>query len=203
MKTKIYFNQLANLLIILILSSCMILASCQEKEETNMLLDPVLENDYDGTLVVEFTNIFPPFSETSLGMEVAIAGDIGMININEGTLYYDADTIFINNHGEEDSKLKRCGFWIMNPAGELRTAGGINYIDVEPNIQVDLDIQVVYAKDEYGTWIEVSRIDFSDNYIPNYVLTFVLEDAISESSVVEIADGMGSITWTLSLIEAP
>ena len=202
MKTKIYFKQFATLLIILL--SSVILTNCKEKEEPNMILDPVLENDYDGILIVEFTNIFPPFSETSLGMEVEIAGYIGLINIKEGTLYYYGDTIFINNQGEEDSKLARNGFWIMNPTAELRTAaGGIIYVDVEPNIQVVSDIQVVYAKDEYGTWIEVSRINVSDNYIPNYVLTFILEDAISESSVVEIADQFGSITWTLSLIESP
>ncbi len=166
-----------------------------------MVPDPVLEKSYDGTLVVNFTNSFPRWSETSLGMRVSIDKDLGTVLIEEGSLEYNGDTILVDSHGEEASRIERGGFWNMKPQGKLSKAGNVMYINIDAGITVYGDVTNVYAKDDYGTWILVASESFEGT--PNSDLSFVLQEAIDGSAVIQSGDQFGSITWTLGLVEAP
>ena len=188
-------NRLSHLLIIL-LASLLVFSCKKDKDKPIPVPDPVLESSYDGTLVVQFINTIPPWNETSIGMEVFIDGEFGVVDIADGSLAYTGDTI-INN----DSRIERTGFWNMYPLGSLRTEGGIDYLDVNAQIIVVGDVQHVYAKDNNDNWVLVSTFNFTGS--PNSDLAFVLQDAINTSSVVSASTGTGSITWTLSLIERP
>lgn len=188
-------NRLSRLLIIM-LASFLVFSCKKDKDKPIPVPEPVLEYSYDGILVVKWVNTLPPWSETSIGMEVFIDGEFGVVNIADGSLEYNGDTI-INN----DSKIERGGFWNMSPVGSLQTKGGINYLEVDARISVLGDVQNVYAKDNYDNWVLVSTFDFTGT--PNSELAFVLQDAINTSSVVSEGTGTGSITWTLSLIERP
>lgn len=196
---KTYFKILQ--VVALVILTFSIMESCTKKEEPNMVPDPVLDKSYDGTLVVNFTNSFPRWSETSLGMRLSIDKDLGTVLIEEGSLEYNGDTILVDSHGEEDSRIERGGFWNMKPQGELSKAGDVVYIDIDAGITVYGDVTNVYAKDDYGTWILVVSQPFEGT--PNSELSFVLQEAIDGSAVVQSGDQFGSITWTLGLVEAP
>ena len=194
MKTKIYFNQLANLFIILILSSCMILTNCKEKEESNMIPDPVLENDYVGSLHIEYTNAFPQWS-VSTSMMVHIDKDLGIIDIDNCTLSYSGETII-----NDDSKIVRSGQWEIIPVGTLMQDAGRNYIDINANVIVQNDVQRIYAKDNNNNWVLVSEVPFNET--PYSILSFDFDDAVIMGSVAGVANEYGSITWTLTLSPA-
>jgi hypothetical protein len=195
MKTTGNLNKILNLLVIVLFTS--VLISCKkDKDKPIPIPEPVLESSYDGTLVVQSVNTFPPWSETSIGMNVFIDGEFGVVEFEDGSLAYNGDTI-INN----DSKIERGGFWNMSPEGSLKTIGGVNYLDVDAHVSVLGDVQNVYGKDNNGNWVLLSTFNFTGT--PNSDLTFKLQDAIDASSVVSAGDQFGFITWTLSLIERP
>lgn len=195
MKTNRYLNQVMNLLLILL--ACLVFFACKkDKDKPIPVPEPVLESSYDGTLVVKSVNTFPPWSETSIGMNVFIDGEFGVVDFEDGSLAYNGDTI-ING----DSKIERGGFWNMSPEGSLKTIGGIDYLEVDAHVSVLGDVQNIYAKDNDGNWVLVNSTDFTGT--PNSDLTFILQDAIDASSVVSAAGPFGSLTWTLSLIERP
>lgn len=195
MKTNRYLKQAMNLLLILL--ACLVFFACKkDKDKPIPVPEPVLESSYDGTLVVKSVNTFPPWSETSIGMNVFIDGEFGVVDFEDGSLAYNGDTI-ING----DSKIERGGFWNMSPEGSLKTIGGIDYLEVDAHVSVLGDVQNIYAKDNDGNWVLVNSTDFTGT--PNSDLTFILQDAIDASSVVSAAGPFGSLTWTLSLIERP
>ncbi len=195
MKTKIYFNQLANLLIILILLSCVILTSCKEKEEPIPVPDPVLENDYVGSLHVKYTNVYPQWS-VSTSMMVHIDKDLGIIDVDNCTLSYSGETII-----SDDSKIARSGQWEIVPTGILMEDAGRNYIDIDANVIVQNDVQRIYAKDNNDNWVLVSEVPFNET--PYSILSFDFDDAVIMGSVSAVANEFGSITWTLTLTPAP
>ncbi|MDY0104590.1 MAG: hypothetical protein RBS07_16780 [Lentimicrobium sp.] len=193
MKTTGYLNKFLNILVLVLFASVLI---CCKKDKPIPIPEPVLESSYDGTLVVESINTMPPWSETSIGMNVFIDGEFGVVEIEDGSLEYNGDTI-INN----DSKIERGGFWNMSPVGSFEIIGGVNYLNIDARISVLGDVQNVYGKDNNGNWVLLSTFNFTGT--PNSDLAFILQDAIDTRSVVSVADQFGSITWTLSLVERP
>lgn len=167
--------------------------SCSQKKPPDMILDPIFKNAWEGSLMLTFSNTLPPWNENSKGMKVHI-DNMGIVTIEEGSLEYNGEIIFTKN-----SKIKREGFWKMSPVGILKTYDGVNYLDVDANINVTSDVQRVYAKKKSGNWILVNTVDFTGT--PDSTLSFVFDDAVTGSTVGVNTEG-GSIVWTLTLTPA-
>lgn len=185
-----------SLLLILLLPGLVFFSCKKDRDKPVPVPEPVLQQDYAGSLVVQSVNEMPPWSETSIGMNLFIDGELGVVSIENGSLEYNGDTILNGN-----SRIERGGFWNMSPTGILKTYSGINYLDVDARISVMGDVQNVYARDNYGNWVLVNSINVTGT--PESRLSFVLQEAIDASAVVNVADQFGSVTWTLSLIEQP
>ncbi|RLD70406.1 MAG: hypothetical protein DRI87_08405 [Bacteroidetes bacterium] len=194
MKTEIYFRQLATLLIIFLIY--FIFTDCQKKEKTVPVPDPVLENDYEGSLDLKFTNVFPPWS-VSTRMRVHIDKDLGIIDVENCTLSYSGDTII-----NDDSKIERTGQWEIIPIGSLMADEGVDYIKIDAQISVQNDVQRIYGKDNNGNWVLLSEVPFNET--PNSQFTFDFDDAVlMGGAIVEVSVATGSIKWTLSLTPVP
>ncbi len=163
--------------------------NCNKKEDPNMVPDPVLKNDYRGTLKVSSTNTLPPWS-VSTTMDVYIEKELGTITIDPGTLSYSGDTII-----QESSRLERTGQWQMYPIGTLMEDASHKYIKVDAQVNVVNDVQRIYAKDNDGNWLLVNEVTF--NEAPYSVVDFDFAEAETSGSVSGITVATGSITWTL------
>ncbi len=175
---------------------CTALVSCKkEKEEENEIpaADEVLDNNYSGSLSVNFTNQLPEFSVEET-MAVSI-DKFGLVTIDNGTLDYYGETLV-----SDDSKIERSGQWSMAPTGILMTEGGQNYLKVDAHITINYDNQKVYAKNNQGEWQLVAEIPYSGT--PSSILNFDFEGAYlnEEGSVVQVQSELGSIIWRLLLV---
>ena len=179
---------------ILILLSCIIIFGCKKKEEPDMEIEPVLENDYEGTLLVHYTNTLPPWS-VSTSMNVNIYKDLGTITVDQGILSYSGDTII-----QGDSRLKRTGEWVMNPFGTVGKVGDQIRIEIDAQVTVQNDVQQIYALVD-GNWELVNETPFNES--PNADLAFDLNDAVINGSIVQVVVATGSIKWTLLLTPVP
>lgn len=179
---------------VIIILAVLIIESCKKKEDPDLIIDPVLENDYEGTLQVYFSNTLPPWS-VSTSMNVDIYKDLGTISVDQGILSYSGDTII-----QEDSRLTRTGEWVMNPIGTVGSVGGKIRIEIDAQVTVQNDVQSIYAKDDEGNWQLVNETTFNET--PNADLAFDLDDAVISGSVVSVVVATGSIVWTLNLTPA-
>ena len=170
---------------------CFISISCNKKDNSDLVPAPLFKNSWEGSLEVTFTNLIPPWSESSTLMSVHI-DTWGIVSIEDGSLEYNGDTI-INN----SSRIERGGFWQMSPEGILKTYGGVDHIDVDAHVNIFSDVQNVYAKDNDGNWILVGTFDYSGT--PGSDISFIFNDAIATGSTVGINEPTGSIIWILQL----
>ncbi|MFU8843767.1 MAG: hypothetical protein ACNA7V_08170 [Bacteroidales bacterium] len=152
--------------------------------------DNILENDYSGTLRVEFNNTMPEFSAEAI-MDVEIM-KFGNVDIYSGTLQYYGETLVSDN-----SKIERHGQWDINPDGVLIKDGGELYLVVDAKIDVAFDVTKVYAKDSNGNWVLVSEYDYLGQ--PGSQLSFNFWEAVISGSTTGTNDQYGSIMWTLQL----
>ncbi len=182
-------------LIFLMFLSFLVILGCNKKEEPNMDPDPILTNDYQGQLMVTYTNTLPPWN-VSTTMNVHIAKDLGIVTIDGGTLSYSGDTIINNN-----SRLVRSGEWAMNPNGILMEDAGRKYIDVDAQVKVQNDIQRIYAKDNEGNWQLVNETPFNET--PYSVVSFDFDNAVLNGSYQSLVVATGSIIWRLTLTPIP
>ena len=182
-------------LIFLMFLSFLIILSCKKKEESNMIPDPVLTNDYQGQLFVRYTNTLPPW-DVSTTMDVHIDKEFGLVTINGGSLSYSGDTV-INN----SSRLVRSGQWSMNPTGIMMEDAGIKYIDVDAQVTVQNDVQRIYAKNNEGNWQLVNETPFNET--PYSVVSFGFDEAVLNGSYQSLVLATGSIVWRLTLTPVP
>lgn len=189
MKTIIHINTLR--IFTLILLSAIILGSCKKKEEPNMVPEPMLENNYTGTLNVFYKNTLPPWA-VSTTMNVEVDKQLGVMTIDQGTLSYTGDTIIQGN-----SRLQRTGQWTMVPLGTFMMDNNIISIKVDGGVYVQNDVQRIYAKDNDGSWVLVSEVTFNET--PNADLIFDFNDAQINGSTCGVTVATGSILWTLTL----
>jgi len=189
MKTRAKIN-LLKILALLFLSFLTVL-SCKKKEEPNMVPDPILNSNFKGRLTVVSTNTLPPWNVTTF-MNVQIEKQFGTVSIDNGTLSYSGDTIIQNN-----SRLQREGEWSMYPIGELKNDGGIMKVEINAQVNVQNDVQRIYAKDDSGNWVLVNTLNFEET--PYSTFTFDFEDAMLQGSVVGVSVPTGSIFWTLTI----
>jgi len=169
--------------------------SCKEKEEPNMVPDPILTNDYQGQLYVRYTSTLPPW-DVSTTMDVHIAKDLGVVTINSGSLSYSGDTIIDNS-----SRLVRSRQWSMSPNGILMEDAGRKYIDVDARVTVQNDIQRIYAKDNEGNWQLVNETPFNET--PYSVVSFDFDEAVLNGATQSLVVATGSISWRLTLTPVP
>lgn len=158
--------------------------------------DPILTNDYQGHLFVQYTNTLPPW-DVSTTMNVHIDKELGVVTIDNGTLSYSGDTIIQN-----DSRLVRSGEWAMYPIGTLMEDAGSKYMDVDAQVTVQNDVQRIYAKDNDGNWVLVNETPFNET--PYSVVSFDFDDAVlNGGSYQSLVVATGSIIWRLTLTPIP
>lgn len=190
---KTYFKSLRA--VVLFILTLLIVAGCNKKEEPNIVPDPILTNDYQGQLFVQYTNTLPPWN-VSTTMNVNIDKELGVVTIDNGTLSYSGDTIIQN-----DSRLVRNGEWAMYPIGTLMEDAGRKYIDVDAHVTVQNDVQRIYAKDNDGNWVLVNETPFNET--PYSVVSFDFDDAVLNGSYQSLVVATGSIIWRLTLTPVP
>ena len=176
---------------------CLTLTTCKKDKEENDIpaVDEVLDNNYSGSLSVNFSNQIPEFSvEETMAVEI---DKFGLVHIDSGTLDYYGETLV-----SDDSKIERSGQWTLNPTGILMTEGGVNYVKVDAGITINYDNQKVYAKNNQGQWQLVAEIPYSGT--PNSDLNFNMDDAIfnSDGAVNQAQSQIGEIIWHLLLVVA-
>ncbi|MBW6459966.1 MAG: hypothetical protein K0B08_05275 [Bacteroidales bacterium] len=172
---------------------CLFFYGCK-KDKTPVMDDDVLENNYQGTLNVHFTNQMPQFSAIET-MEVQVLKE-GFVDISSGILQYYGETLV-----SDDSKIERKGEWELVPTGHLIREGGVMYVKIDANVLVNYDYTKVYAKDNNGNWVLVSEFYFSDK--PNSDLSFEFMEAVLQGATCSTSDQFGSIAWTLQLVCIP
>ncbi len=150
--------------------------------------DPeVLDNNYSGTLHLNFSNTFPEFDEsTSVSVEV---DKYGNMTFGTGTLDYS---------GEDDNgeiKIKRTGTLTIQPNGEYISETGNEHLAVNENTTVNEHMQTwVWDGSEWQPYM-----DENITATWNGGLVFDLDEAATIGSVCEITNSQGSIVWTLTL----
>lgn len=178
----------AGLLILALLT--LLISGCHDDDSA---IPDVLDANYEGSLKVTYTNVYPPWS-VSKSMDVAIEKVNGNITISSCTLSYSGDTII-----DGDSKIVRSGTWQINPKGTLSFGNNNNvYIAVDAHVVVQNDVMKIYAKDNDGNWVLVDKEDISET--PNSDLTFELNEATANGSVIGFNTPAGSIIWELYLL---
>jgi len=190
---KINFT-FSNICIILLSLFLITAVSCKKEEDPNIIPDPLLDNNYRGSLYVKWTNTLPPWSATT-SMDVFIDKQLGVITIDAGTLSYSGDTII-----GDDSRLERSGQWSMNPTGILMGTVGNLTIDIDTDVVVQNDVQRIYAKVD-GEWVLVNETPFNET--PYSEFTFDFNEAILNGSTISVSVGTGSILWRLTLTPGP
>lgn len=185
------FNKSFRISVIIFLAF-MLIAGCKKKQP-NMVPDPILTNDYKGSLTVESTNTLPPWS-VSTTMNVDIDKELGVVTIANSILSYSGDTIM------GDSRLQRTGEWAIYPTAILMGDTDNPRIDVDAGVVVQNDVQKIYALVD-GNWQLVNETPFNET--PNADLKFDLKDAEMNGSVVGVSVPTGSIKWTLRLTPVP
>lgn len=160
-----------------------------------MVPDPVLQNDYRGTLYVKSTNTLPPWN-VSTTMDVFIDKELGVVSIDNGILSYSGDTII-----DGDSRLVRNGEWAMYPIGTLMEDAGRKYIDIDAQVTVQNDVLRVYAKDDEGNWQLMYEMTFNET--PYSVVSFDFDEAVLNGSYQSLVVATGSIIWRLTLTPVP
>jgi len=149
--------------------------------------DPELDNNYTGTLHLNFSNEFPEFDEsTTVSVEV---DKYGNMTFGTGTLNYSGE----DDNGE--MKMNRTGTLTIQPNGEYISGTGNEHFAVNENTTVNERIQ---------TWIwdgSVWQLYLDENITAtwNGGLVFDLGEATTTGSVCEVTNSQGSIVWTLTL----
>ncbi len=185
MKNFTKYKYLALLLLIVFASSC--------KKETDTDEDLGLTTNYTGWLDISFTSTLPPFDAFER-IPATLDKDLEVILFEAGSLSYSGDTII-----EDDSKIERIGSWSIQPVGFLEKAGDDVQIDASIGITVVSDIMKVYAKDQSsGNWILVNETDMGPA-VPNSDVTFSLNEAETNGSVIQVSTSSGSISFSLYL----
>jgi len=171
---------------------CIVVLSCKKKVNEDLVIDDnSFQHNYTGSLIVNFTNAMPEFSAVeSMGV---VIDTLGFVTIENCTLEYSGITLV-----SEDSKIERNGKWNIVPTGHIVVEGGITYVKINAGINIDFDETMVYAKDNYGTWILVS--EFAVAGTPNSDLgAFNFNEAANGGTTSGAEDQFGNIDWTLRL----
>lgn len=185
--------RLSYVIVILLILSGLVFSGCQKKDDSNdMVPDNWLDNSYYGTLSVHYTNLYPAWDVTAT-MDVDIDKTTGLVTISSTTLSYSGVTLV-----SADSKIERRGSWSINPTGVLTNNPDNPDLNVDAGIILQNDVQKIYAKDSKGNWQMVNSTDFSGE-TPASDLSFNLNDAVIQGSVISVTAEGGSITWTLRL----
>ena len=185
-------NNLRNIVLFLpVTLLCMGLSCSKNEKEDDMVPDQIQEHSYIGTLTVKNTNTYPEWDETAQ-VDVTIDKEMGLVTFGHTTLTYSGETI-INN----DAKIERSGSWTIDPTGRLEQDGDVVYVQVDAGVSVVNDIQKIYAKNNQGNWQLVNQTSFDST--PNSDLSFKLDDAVINGSVISADSGIASLTWTLRL----
>jgi hypothetical protein len=187
-----YPHLLLLIIISFLLSGCSLFE--EEVESEPDIPDNWLEHSYLGTLTVRFTNTYPEWDESAT-MDVDIDKVTGLVTFSGTTLSYSGETIV-----SPDSKITRSGNWSIDPTGLLIDDDGTVYMQVDAHVVVNSDVQRIYAKNNKGEWQLVNETDFAST--PNSDLSFILDDAVINGSVVSAESELGSITWVLRLTPA-
>jgi hypothetical protein len=154
-----------------------------------MVPDPILDRDYAGTLTLQFSNAFPAFSEQG-ECTVDVDHEFGIITFQTGTLDYLGDET-----NSDDFRMRRDGTLTMHPAGHFQVSGGVTYVQVIENTDVNELLQA-WAPD--GTMVMNETVtDFWDGG-----LSFDFMEAQISGSVCRVANAQGSAVWTLALVPA-
>jgi len=168
---------------------------CSEEKSTNeenpMVPDNWLEHSYHGSLTVKSTNTYPEWA-VSTRMNVTIDKELGLVEFEKGSLNYSGETLI-----SPSSKIVRSGSWKISPTGRLEKDNDIVYVRVDAGVVVENDAQKLYAKNNSGEWKLVNETNFDSK--PNSDLSFVLDEAIINGSVISANSEIASLKWTLRL----
>ncbi len=184
-----------NILSVLLLTIAFLLSGCEKKSDDDSAPDDWLNNSYKGTLTVHYTNLYPAW-DVSTTMDVDIDKATGLVTISNATLSYSGVTLV-----SADSKIERSGSWSIKPTAQLKDNPDNPNIYVDAGIQIQNDVQNIYAKDNEGNWQLVNSTDFSGE-TPDSDLSFNLNEAVLSGAIVNASGTGGAIIWTLILVVA-
>ena len=192
MKKLIYFP----LTILLFLFT---LSNCDKKDDGGDDTDNnqdtlglfLLPLEYQGQLMLYFSNEFPSFESTG-AVDVKVDRE-GNMEFSSGGLLYSGES----NNGQ--AKIKREGEIIMMPNGAAFVDDDEVFFDVNENSMVTEEMTVWYW--DGSGWVQAMKETISEAW--NGGLVFSLIDAELEGSVVEVSNEQGSVRWTLVLVPIP
>lgn len=152
-----------------------------------------LSNNYTGTLTLQYSNeAFPAFDESiQLTVEVFKNGDV---TFGTGILLYDAE------QNDSEFKIRRTGMLNVAPEGFVfeDIGSGEKIIVTNENIQyTDHMIHWVWNRNS-ASWVET--LNEMNSGLWNEGLVFYIENSVIQASVVERAEALGTIRWTLILV---
>ncbi len=158
--------------------------------------DTVVDTDRDtertvtlrGTLTLRLTNEFPAFDETAV-MEVTVYNTNEM-EIEEGSLAYDADDEM------EQARMARSGNLAIAPTGIFNPVS--DHYEIIENTTVTEHLQT-------WVWDGTSWMSVLDQNVDEFWdggLAFKKREAETDGAVIEATSALGSVTWTLVLMNA-
>ncbi len=172
--------------LLMITAAILMLFSCKKDEIKPD--ESLLDNAYHGSLTLFFSNTFPEFAETTT-IDADVDKD-GKIVFGIGSLEY---------FGEDDngqSKIRRDGELVLAPEGNYFISNDVIHFDVNENTTVTENMIVWYWDDTQ--WVETINEDITELWEDG--LHFILQDAATGGSVVEVSTANGTVRWTLLLV---
>jgi hypothetical protein len=146
------------------------------------------DNNYVGTLTLNYTNDLPAFNETA-HVDVEI-DKYGKVTFSSGTLNYEGyDT-------RGDFRIKRTGTVTINPNGYYFYEKGVNWLGIKECASFNENF-ISWYRDNQGIWHEVMNETPSGTWEG---LAFSIDDAVINGSVIAVSTEQGSVTWTLVLV---
>ena len=167
----------------------LLLSSCPVEPEIGVP-DPILTNDYKGSLQLRFTNTFPAFDE-SISMDAEIDKSTGLVDIDSGTLSYLGDETNTNT----GLRMRREGTISVHPYAHLEEINGELYVQVIENADLNEHLQ---------TWVNGQSVldqNITDTWDGG--LSFKFLESQTGGAVINAANAHGSVTWTLLFVPEP
>jgi hypothetical protein len=182
-------------LMLLLVSFIFILTEtgCKKKKDDSL---PPLSNSYGGSIAVEYTKGFPPFSVT-VPMDVSIGKDRTITFGAGGSKNFDeVDTLFTS--GKPETKIHMAGTVTFHDAkGEYKEISGTEYLWVWVHSTISGQM-TIWAYDEELGWIQVFDTPFSyEDVYSDGQMEFSIDDAVMAGASIKktLPDIQGTFTY--------
>ncbi|MBN1145371.1 MAG: hypothetical protein JXA72_13150 [Bacteroidales bacterium] len=189
-----------NLFLILLLSLA-ILTGCKDDEDK----DPVPENNYIGTLQMDYSRTFPEFSESVI-MTVTLDKSGNVFISEPDQLTYDSGEDIIAVDGDQIKQQEAGTITITSLSGSYIETDGDGFLSVNASTLID-GTQITWGWDEELGWILAGNVPFSVEDPVESPMDFNIDDAVIGTNGSQIGATVqvppfGSVTykWALSLI---